>query len=390
MDLPPELSQPGCVARLKRSLYGLRDAPQIWKKHLVNTLRANGFEESPTMPGMLKHSARGVMVGVHVDDVIATGHRHQLKWLETCMRHVYEHKTRHIGPDDDDTGVYLGRTIKWTDAGIEWHSNPEHVMKVVREMGLSDANPVSLPMTSAIVQAETGDKMQPNEASNFRSLAARLNFAAQDRPDLALASTVAASRMSSPCVGDDNVLKRIGRYIRKSSNVHSVFLWDDNVPELKLWTDSDWATDVTTRKSRSGGVIKMGVNTIGHWTRTQDRVARSSGEAELKASCTGIAELLGMHALSAFLRSDREWPLTHCIDASATVGMLQRQGSGQLKHLDVRSLWVQEAIAEHDIKICKIPRAQNMADALASVPRTETTFDQAMWDMNLRWTLANV
>ena len=130
----------------------------------------------------------------------------------------------------------------------------------------------------------------------------------------------------------------------------------------------------------------MGANTIAHWTRTQDRVARNSGEAELKASCTGIAELLGMHALSELMRNDQKWPMKHCLDASATVGMLQRQGSGQLKHLDVRSLWVQEAIAEHGIQICKVPRSENMSDALASIARTESDFENAMWAMNLRWT----
>ena len=61
------------VGRLKKSLYGLRDAPQIWKCHLVATLKRDGFEESATIPGMLRHSARGLKVAAHVDDLLVTG-----------------------------------------------------------------------------------------------------------------------------------------------------------------------------------------------------------------------------------------------------------------------------------------------------------------------------
>ena len=34
------------VGRLKKALYGLRDAPQIWKWHLAKTMREIGFNES--------------------------------------------------------------------------------------------------------------------------------------------------------------------------------------------------------------------------------------------------------------------------------------------------------------------------------------------------------
>ena len=60
------------VGKLKKSLYGLRDAPQIWKRHVVNTLREAGCSESVTMPGILRHREK-MRIAAHVDDLLVSG-----------------------------------------------------------------------------------------------------------------------------------------------------------------------------------------------------------------------------------------------------------------------------------------------------------------------------
>ena len=97
----------------------------------------------------------------------------------------------------------------------------------------------------------------------------------------------------------------------------------------------------------------------------QDTVALSSGEAELKATCKGVAEGLGLQTLAAFL-TQAPVPLEHFGDATAAFGILKREGSGALKHLDVRQLWVQEVVRRPGVSTVKIPRAVNLADALCS------------------------
>ena len=53
--LPPEMGQGReKVGLLRKSLYGLRDAPQIWNKHISTTLLNLGFTECPTIPGIFK------------------------------------------------------------------------------------------------------------------------------------------------------------------------------------------------------------------------------------------------------------------------------------------------------------------------------------------------
>ena len=150
---------------------------------------------------------------------------------------------------------------------------------------------------------------------------------------------------------------------------------------LTLQTDSDWATCARTRKSRSGGAIWHGAHCVAFWCRTQDRIARSSAEAELKSSCCGLAELLGMRNLCQFL-SGRQCTLTHQLDATAAKSMMLRQGCGNLKHLDLRSLWVQEVILLDNITVQKISRASNIADALCS-PNKDEDFHARMKALSL-------
>ena len=126
--------------------------------------------------------------------------------------------------------------------------------------------------------------------------------------------------------------------------------WEMPPVGLLLQTDSDWATCKETRRSKSGGVIFRGTHVIHFWCKMQDRIATSSGVAELKSSCKGYSELLQAFNLAVFLTGVTP-RLNHNIDATACRGILLRQGAGTLKHLDIKQLWVQEVARYYDIYI---------------------------------------
>ena len=51
-------------------------------------------------------------------------------------------------------------------------------------------------------------------------------------------------------------------------------------------------------------------------------------------------------------------------DSSASHGTLQRLGSGRVKHLQTRQLWLQEKVYRGEVTVEKIPRERNWADLL--------------------------
>ena len=97
-----------------------------------------------------------------------------------------------------------------------------------------------------------------------------------------------------------------------------------------------------------------------HWSRTQQVISLSSAEALLNASITaGCEGLLIKHMTE-------ELGLTYSLrilgDSSANSGIVHRSGTGRIKHLSIRQLWLQEKVANGDLEFEKIPRAINSSD----------------------------
>ena len=51
-------------------------------------------------------------------------------------------------------------------------------------------------------------------------------------------------------------------------------------------------------------------------------------------------------------------------DSSASHGTLNRLGSGRIKHLQTKQLWLQEKVYDGAVSVEKIPRERNWADLL--------------------------
>ena len=82
--LPPEAARGARThGRLKRAMYGTRDAPRLWQEHLASTLRGLGFVESETNNGYFYHRELDIEAVVHVDDILFTGEL-------TKLNRVYE------------------------------------------------------------------------------------------------------------------------------------------------------------------------------------------------------------------------------------------------------------------------------------------------------------
>ena len=99
-----------------------------------------------------------------------------------------------------------------------------------------------------------------------------------------------------------------------------------------------------------------------HWSRTQQLIALSSAEAELNASIKAGCEGLGIRQMTRELGNEHTIHLFG--DSSANHGIAHRQGSGRIKHLEIRQLWLQEKVHLKELDFTKIPRLENIADMM--------------------------
>ena len=117
----------------------------------------------------------------------------------------------------------------------------------------------------------------------------------------------------------------------------------------------------------------LGNHTVHHFSSTQSNVALSSAEAELNASVKCTSELIGLRNLMNGFAVDLYLELS--LDSSAAKGICQRRGSGKVKHLEVKQLWLQEKVFKKEIKMNKIPRAVNPSDCLTHYWTAKDVFD---------------
>ncbi len=95
----------------------------------------------------------------------------------------------------------------------------------------------------------------------------------------------------------------------------------------------------------------MGAHLLTHWSRTQSCIALSSGEAEPNAMLNAACEGLQLQNLLKEIGDEKDLLLRG--DSSASHGTPQRLGSGRVKHLQTRQLWLQEKVYAGAITIEK-------------------------------------
>ena len=106
----------------------------------------------------------------------------------------------------------------------------------------------------------------------------------------------------------------------------------------------------------------VGKHALKTWGKDQSVVAMSSGEAELYAANYGAAQALGMQSMAKDLGI--EMTIELLIDAKATMGIINRQGLGKVRHIEVQHLWLQSAVKEKRIKLSKVSSEENVADLM--------------------------
>ncbi len=205
-QLPPEEAAPGYCARLVRCLYGTRDAPKGWEAYLAEQLVALGFAKGRASPCCFYHAHLGVRCIVHGDDFVLSGTAGALDEVKAGMhaRFLLKELGRLGGGQGELKELrVLNRIIRWTPLGLKYEADPRHAEILVRGVAGTE-RALSAPGThSKDFEVRTEEAaLPPVIASLFRSFAARANYLAMDRPDLAQATKELCRRMSEPRAAD--------------------------------------------------------------------------------------------------------------------------------------------------------------------------------------------
>jgi hypothetical protein len=368
IELPAEAgAKQGLCGKLIHWLYGFRPAAQAWENDYAGKLQNIGFTRGLASPVSFWNEEKDVSCLVHGDDFTFVGKDVDLDAVESCMKEWYEVKVKaRLGPGEADAKEVdvLGRTLRCTPAGYEYEADRKHRNMVMCSLGFDDKSKGL--MVNGKVEEDGNDEveLQGAEATSFRAVAARLNYLAQDSPDIQYPAKEICREMARPTTRSWRRLKTLARFVLEREAVVWKYEWQDDGAEIVLYTDSDWAGCRRTRRSTSGGLILVGNHCIKTWSSTQLPIALSSAEAEYYSMVDGTARCLGARSMCAEIGVIAQGPILLYADASAARAFASRRGVGKMRHLETRHLWLQSRVASREVVLGRVAGEDNPADLL--------------------------
>ena len=130
---------------------------------------------------------------------------------------------------------------------------------------------------------------------------------------------------------------------------------------LESFRDSDWSSNQTHRRSTSCGVHMLNGSFLFASSRSQRVVSLSSCEAELHSMVSALSDGIFLKRCIQFICGGE---IEHVLftDSSSGRQWAMRQGTGKVKHLSGKILWIQDAVREGMIQLIQIPTLWNLSD----------------------------
>lgn len=172
------------------------------------------------------------------------------------------------------------------------------------------------------------------------------------RPDIAYAVGIVAQYCAAPKPSHWSAVKHIVRYLLTTLDRSIIYTSDSN--NLELHTDADFASDVDSRKSTTGYVIKMAGGPISWRSRKQPTAASSTTEAELIAASESCKEILWLQQLLSPFGYRPPTPLF--IDNQSTIRVISQEKScSKMKHVAVKHMFLKEQVENNKVELIYVP-----------------------------------
>jgi hypothetical protein len=171
--------------------------------------------------------------------------------------------------------------------------------ELISEYGMSDAKPVSVPMTPATkLTRDTGEPLNTSVHHYSGLVGSLLYLSVCTRPDISQVVGALSKYMSAPQKQHWDAAKHVLRYLRGTTDVGIQFGQGEG---LKCWCESDFAGDLDSRKSTSGYVFTLYGGAVCWSSKLQPTVAVSTTEAEDMAAGHAVKEALWLRKVAAGL-----------------------------------------------------------------------------------------
>ena len=202
------------------------------------------------------HSNHITALLVYVDDIVLTSNNAEVNKNITTLLHQH-FQIKNMG----DLTFFLGLEVAHNRAGIHL-SLRKYTMDLLHETGMLECALVPTPMVHFSPLSSTqGVPLAAVDSSSYRRLIGRLIYLTNTRPYITFSVNKLNQFVSAPTIVHQQAVFRIIRYLKNASG-NGIFLSAANTPQLKAYSDSNWATCPETRKSVTSFSIYLGESLV--------------------------------------------------------------------------------------------------------------------------------
>lgn len=279
----------------------------------------------------------------------------------------------------------------WADAAVAIHyvlakrelqlGQRQNVTALLERFGMSDANPVLLPMAAGKHLTKEGEPLADKERSVYQALVGAVQYVATcTRPDIALVVGRLGRYSAAPTVDHMAAAKTLLRYLKGTATMSLTYGAEG---PLAGYSDADFAGDVDSRRSTTGMLFTRNGAAVAWASKIQPTVAASTTEAEYVAGAAAAREAVWQRRLDRELGGPGKPVPLRCDNMGSIAMMNNPVSSTRTKHIDVCHHVVRDNVEAKEIVIEHVPTDAMMADSLTK-PLPTTSFNRCRDAMGLK------
>ena len=350
------------VLKLKKSIYGLKQAGRMWNRLLHDFLVSEGFVQSGSDHCVYTRSNNGnkAILIVWVDDIIlACSCPNDAKIIKSALSNRFKMK---------DFGIlsnFLGIDFKVSKGMIKLNQS-QYIDKLLDRFKMADCNPKSIPCDLSTAKLDFDVQSEPLENPRlYREIVGSLIYLMTcTRPDICYVVSVLSQHMAKPTNAHLCLAKYVLKYLKGTTN-HGLIYVPSNELDILGYSDASWANSLD-RKSTSGYCYRMAHNSslISWKTKKQPIVAMSTCEAEYVAMAFSIQEGVFLQQLTTDLQVfPKAQPVTLFVDNIGSIELAKNPiFHKRTKHMDIRFHYIRSKVSNGSVILDYVPSKDNIAD----------------------------
>ncbi|KAJ9539504.1 hypothetical protein OSB04_032237 [Centaurea solstitialis] len=410
------------VCKLLKSIYGLKQASRSWNLHFDVRIKEFGFTKSEFEPCVYTKSVSLVVrlghyivvnpsssPGGHILEVRGLRPRaacfssrasaqncRGLVWAQCGLGYLFQKKKKNIlligkdVPTLQSVKTWLSKCFQMKDLGEAAYilgikiyrnrsrrliglSQSTYIDKILKRFRIDESKKGFIPMQHGIVlskaqcpvSSEDQDKMK---SVPYASAIGSIMYAMLcTRPDVAYSISVTSRYQHNPGEAHWVAVKNILKYMRRTKEMFLVFGGSEDEISVTGYSDASFQTDRDDFKSQSGYVFTLNGGAISWKSSKQDTIADSTTEAEYIAASDAAKEAVWLRNFISDLRvvASISRPIDIYCDNSGAVAQAKEPREHHKSRNVLRKYHlIREIIGRVDVRICKIPTDENVADPL--------------------------